>query len=162
MCGLWPLSGFFSKDAILAAAWHHSTTLFAVGVLVAFLTTFYMFRLVFVVFLGKAKSDRRRHAHESPPVMTWPLVVLAAAAVLGGFFGIAQFIIPLYPPGMESAPVFAPFEPFATAPFAAVLGLAAFAIGLAGGLRLLCRRGVRPAAGENGGRLPHSPRQILL
>jgi len=99
--------------------------------LVAFLTAFYMFRLFFVVFWGKPKSAAVEHAHESPRVMTWPLVFLAAASVLGGFFGIAQFITPLYSAGTESGPVFAPFEPFEKAPAAAVFGLAAFAIGLA-------------------------------
>jgi NADH-quinone oxidoreductase subunit L len=131
LCGLWPLSGFFSKDAILAAAWNNSKSLFAVGVFVAFLTSFYMFRLFFVVFLGKPKSDTAEHAHESPRVMTYPLIILAVASVLGGFFGIAHFITPFLSAGTEAAPIFAPFEPFRTAPLAAVLGLAAFAIGLA-------------------------------
>ncbi len=130
LCGLWPLSGFYSKDAILAAAYHGSMTLFAVGILVAFLTTFYMFRLVFVVFLGKAKSELVGHAHESPPVMTGPLVVLAIASVAGGFFGIAQFIQPQFFPQGAVAPVFSPFEPFKESPVAATLGLFAFAVGL--------------------------------
>jgi NADH-quinone oxidoreductase subunit L len=128
LCGVLPLSGFFSKDAILAAAWKGSMTLFAVGIVVAFLTTFYMFRLFFVVFLGKAKSDLTAHAHESPKVMTVPLVVLAVAAVGGGFFGIINFIAPQF--GETAPEIFAPFEPFHAAPMAASLGLAAFAVGL--------------------------------
>jgi len=131
LCGLWPLSGFYSKDAILSAAWEHDKALFAVGALVAFLTTFYMFRLFFVVFLGKAKSDLASHAHESPPVMAWPLVFLAAASVAGGFFGVAHFLAPQFAPGSEAVPIFAPFEPFETALKPALLGLSAFAIGLA-------------------------------
>jgi NADH-quinone oxidoreductase subunit L len=131
LCGLWPFSGFFSKDAILGAAYQHSMTLFAVGILVAFLTTFYMFRLVFVVFFGKAKSDLVHHAHESPPVMTGPLIVLAIASLAGGFFGILRFLQPQFSPMETPAPVFAPFEPFQQAPVAAILGLAAFGIGLA-------------------------------
>jgi len=128
LCGVWPLSGFFSKDAILAAAWKSSPTLFAVGIGVAFLTTFYMFRLFFVVFLGKAKSDLPGHAHESPMVMTLPLVVLAIASIFGGFFGIARLIAPQFD---EPAPeIFAPFEPFQAAPVAACLGLAVFFAGL--------------------------------
>ncbi len=66
LCGLWPLSGFFSKDGILGVAFDHNKALFAIAVFVAFLTTFYMFRLFFVVFLGNAKSDLPKHAHESP------------------------------------------------------------------------------------------------
>jgi NADH-quinone oxidoreductase subunit L len=131
LSGLWPFSGFFSKDAILGAAYQHSMTLFAVGILVAFLTTFYMFRLVFVVFLGKAKSDAVHHAHESPPVMTGPLIVLAIASVAGGFLGISRFLQPQFSPMETEVPVFAPFEPFQQAPVAAILGLAAFGIGLA-------------------------------
>jgi NADH-quinone oxidoreductase subunit L len=130
LCGLWPFSGFFSKDAILGAAYQHSMTLFAVGILVAFLTTFYMFRLVFVVFLGKAKSELAVHAHESPRVMTGPLIILAIASVAGGFFGISQFLQPQLSPNGTVGPVFAPFEPFKESPIAAGLGLAAFGIGL--------------------------------
>ena len=128
LCGVWPLSGFFSKDAILAAACNGSMTLFAVGILVAFLTTFYMFRLFFVVFLGGAKSDLPAHAHESPRVMTWPLIVLAIASVFGGFFGILQLIAPQF--GEPAPELFAPLEPFRAAPMAACDGLAAFAVGL--------------------------------
>ena len=57
---------------------------------VAFLTTFYMFRLVFVVFWGRAKSDLPAHAHESPPVMTYPLIGLAVASVVAGGLGIGS------------------------------------------------------------------------
>jgi NADH-quinone oxidoreductase subunit L len=128
LCGLWPFSGFFSKDGILAAAYNGSRTLFAIGILVAFLTTFYMFRLVFVVFLGKAKSELPAHAHESPPVMTGPLIILGFASVFGGFFGLAQWLAPQF--GDPSPAFFAPFETFRTAPIPAALGLAAFAIGL--------------------------------
>jgi NADH-quinone oxidoreductase subunit L len=129
LCGVWPLSGFFSKDAILAAAYNGSMTLFAVGILVAFLTTFYMFRLFFVVFLGKAKSGLPAHAHESPRVMTWPLIVLAVASVFGGFFGIGRLIAPQF--GEPAPDLFAPLEPFRAAPAAAFNGLLAFAVGLA-------------------------------
>ena len=88
LCGVPPLSGFYSKDAILAAAYEKSPVLFGIGVVVAFLTTFYMFRLVFVVFWGKAKSDLPAHAHESPRVMTYPLGILAVASVVAGVVGI--------------------------------------------------------------------------
>ncbi len=128
LCGVWPLSGFFSKDSILAAAYNGNITLFAVGILVAFLTTFYMFRLFLVVFLGKAKSDLPAHAHESPKVMTLPLIIWAVASVFGGFFGIFQLIAPQF--GKPGPEIFGPFEPFRAAPAAAWLGLAAFAAGL--------------------------------
>lgn len=82
LAGIWPLSGFFSKDAILLLAFHHNTALFVIAWLTAGLTAFYMGRLVWVVFFGKAKTK----AHESPLVMTLPMVVLAALSITSGWF----------------------------------------------------------------------------
>jgi NADH-quinone oxidoreductase subunit L len=127
LCGLWPLSGFYSKDGILAAAWKNSPTLFAVGVLAAFLTTFYMFRLVFVVFFGKSRSHLEGHPSKSR-LIAYPLVVLAFASVFGSV-GIKQFITPLFSPSAAKVPFFDLFEPFKESPMAATLGLAAFALG---------------------------------
>ncbi len=129
LCGVPPLSGFYSKDAILAAAYQHSTTLFAVGIFVAFLTTFYMFRLFFVVFHGKAKTELGSHPPKSR-LIAYPLVVLAVLSVAGGFFGIEQFLAGQFSPVAEVAPFFAPLAPFQRAPMAATLGLAAFAVGI--------------------------------
>jgi NADH-quinone oxidoreductase subunit L len=91
LCGVPPFSGFFSKDAILAVTLnpeHGSPVLFAIAVSVAVLTTFYMFRLVLVAFHGPAKSHGVEHAHESPKVMTLPLLGLAVPSVLAGFWGL--------------------------------------------------------------------------
>ncbi len=89
LCGVPPFSGFYSKDAILAQAWHaHNYLIFAVAVFVAALTAFYMFRLVFVAFLGEPKAHEAGHAHESPQVMLWPLRILATLSVVGGVIGI--------------------------------------------------------------------------
>ena len=84
IAGVPPFSGFFSKDEILVAAFHHNKLLFAVEYIVAGLTAFYMFRLYFSVFWGK---DRHYHhtPHESPLTMTIPLMFLAAASVFAGF-----------------------------------------------------------------------------
>jgi NADH-quinone oxidoreductase subunit L len=97
LCGVPPFSGFYSKDAILAQALEQAKTqpvvgypLFAIGVFIAALTTFYTFRLFFVVFFGKEKSDHAKHAHESPLVMTLPLVALAVFSFAGGFIGITN------------------------------------------------------------------------
>lgn len=90
LAGLPPLAGFWSKDEILAATFSNGFTgLYILGTLVAFLTAFYMFRLIFVAFFG----DRRAglHGHESPLTMTVPLLVLAALSVLAGFVG-APFV----------------------------------------------------------------------
>jgi NADH-quinone oxidoreductase subunit L len=91
LCGVPPFSGFYSKDAILAQCLGQKNyLLFGVGVFVAALTTFYTFRLFFVVFFGKEKSDHAKHAHESPLVMTLPLVILAVFSFAGGFIGITN------------------------------------------------------------------------
>jgi len=93
LCGVPPLSGFFSKDEIIAATLdphNGSLGLFILAVGVALLTTFYMFRLVFVAFLRPTKSREVGHAHESPRVMRLPLVVLAVFSALAGFLGIEQ------------------------------------------------------------------------
>ena len=75
------LSGFFSKDAILMEAYDHNPVLFTIGVLVAFLTAFYMTRCVVVVFLGKTRSDHAREAEEVPGEMITPLVILTVLSI---------------------------------------------------------------------------------
>ena len=98
LSGVPPFSGFYSKDSILAQALAQKNyVLFGVGVFVAAMTAFYTFRLFIVVFLGKEKSKAASHAHESPLVMTLPLLALALFAAVGGFIGVvnnygAQFI----------------------------------------------------------------------
>jgi len=133
LAGVWPLSGFFSKDAILAAAQHHSPPLFILGVVVAALTTFYMFRLVFVAFLGSERTHEAGHAHESPGVMIWPLRILAVFSVIGGVIGIEQIFRNVLSPehGEAAHGLVAQLAyPFQHAPVAATSGLVAFAIGL--------------------------------
>ena len=91
LSGVPPFSGFYSKDSILGQALEqHNYILFTVGAGVAGLTTFYMFRLFFVAFLGEPRTEKAKHAHESPAVMSLPLVVLAVLAVVGGFIGITN------------------------------------------------------------------------
>lgn len=93
LCGVPPLSGFFSKDEILAATLdpqHGSRALFVLGSLVAVLTTFYMFRLFLVAFLGDSRSPEAGQAHESPRVMTVPLVLLAVPSAVAGVVGIQK------------------------------------------------------------------------
>ncbi len=86
-------SGFYSKDAILVAAFHGNKMIFGLAVFVAFLTSFYMFRLFVVAFLGKPRSDSARDGQESPGVMTLPLVVLSVFSVIAGFpFFIGRFL----------------------------------------------------------------------
>lgn len=83
LSGIFPLSGFWSKDAILSEAYRHNQALFWIGLIAAFFTAFYMSRLFFLVFAGKPRSSAE--AHESPMSMTLPLIVLAVLAVAAGF-----------------------------------------------------------------------------
>jgi NADH-quinone oxidoreductase subunit L len=91
LSGIPPFAGFYSKDSILAQCLDQKNyLLFAVAVFVAGLTAFYTFRLFFVVFFGKEKTDHAKHAHESPLIITAPLVILAIFATVGGFIGITN------------------------------------------------------------------------
>jgi NADH-quinone oxidoreductase subunit L len=87
--GIPPLAGFFSKDTILGAAYEHSALLWMVGWLTAGLTAFYMFRLVNMTFFGNSRVDHEveHHIHESPRMMTIPLIVLAVLSIIGGWIG---------------------------------------------------------------------------
>src|SRR5438477_1575935 len=95
LIGCPPFSGFFSKDAILALAYERNMPIFMVGLLTAFLTAFYVIRLLVVVFFGNARSEIARQCNESPLVMTGPLIVLAFLATLGGFAFFARNFLAL-------------------------------------------------------------------
>ncbi len=86
MVGVIPLAGFWAKDEILAGAFHQSVLVWVVGIITAFLTSIYMFRLMFMTFWGETRADEttRAHVHESSAVMTVPLVLLAVPAALLG------------------------------------------------------------------------------
>jgi NADH-quinone oxidoreductase subunit L len=96
LAGVWPLSGFYSKDAILLLALEHDKALFVMAALTAFLTAYYMGRECFVVFFGKPRDHHAYdHAHESPLVMTAPLVFLAVLSIAGGWGNyIPHFLMP--------------------------------------------------------------------
>jgi NADH-quinone oxidoreductase subunit L len=127
-------SGFYSKDGILAQAAKSNQALFALGLLVAVLTSFYMFRLVFVVFFGPAKSEAAGHAHESPPVMAMPLRVLAVFSLIGGYIGVENVYARQFPgPETQHALSFGQqfIAPFVHAPVPALLGILAALAGFA-------------------------------
>ncbi|MBX2903431.1 MAG: NADH-quinone oxidoreductase subunit L [Chitinophagales bacterium] len=90
--GIPPFSGFFSKDEILAAAFEHNKILWITATVASLLTAFYMFRLVFLTFNTQFRGteEQKHHLHESPALITIPLVVLAALAVVGGAMGIPE------------------------------------------------------------------------
>ncbi|HWJ92051.1 MAG TPA: NADH-quinone oxidoreductase subunit L [Flavisolibacter sp.] len=92
IAGIPPLSGFFSKDSILLAAFEHNKVLYVIGLITAGLTAFYMFRLLFITFSGgfRGTEEQRHHVHESPAAMTIPLIVLAILSIIGGLVGIPE------------------------------------------------------------------------
>ena len=91
IAGIWPLSGFWSKDEILAASLQNQPILFYLAMITVFMTAFYMFRLVFLTFGGEYRgggAEAHGKPHESPSVMVMPMVVLAILAVVSGFWNV--------------------------------------------------------------------------
>jgi len=103
--GLFPLSGFWSKDEILGSAFAKGGFFFIlwfIGIVTALLTAFYMTRLIILTFFGEARWDEGVHPHESPPTMTVPLIILAALSAVAGLFntpvrlGLEHFLEPSF------------------------------------------------------------------
>jgi len=96
IAGIPPLSGFFSKDEILAAAFQASPIYYIFGLAGALMTAFYMFRLYTLTFLGEARfhEDEHHRVHESPWQMTVPLWILGILSVVGGWIGFPEWILP--------------------------------------------------------------------
>ena len=94
IAGIPGLSGFFSKDEILAGAFAKSPVLYAIGLGTALLTAFYMFRLYATTFKGKFRGthEQEHHLHESPAAMTVPLDYPGVLSVIGGYVGIPEFM----------------------------------------------------------------------
>jgi NADH-quinone oxidoreductase subunit L len=94
IAGIPGLSGFFSKDEILAATFAHSPIFYALALFGALMTAFYMFRLYVMTFRGSFRGthEQEHHLHESPAAMTIPLIVLAVLSILGGYVGIPAFM----------------------------------------------------------------------
>ncbi len=94
LAGVWPMSGFFSKEEILGSALESNPVFFAVLLLTAFMTAFYIFRAVFLTFAGRYRGTG--HPHESPAVMVVPMVILAVLALGSGWLnaggGFAAFL----------------------------------------------------------------------
>ncbi len=105
LAGIWPLSGFWSKDGILLESWNHTPEFFWLAMITVFMTAFYMFRAIFMTFFGEWKGGdpsglhhseddhghHEIHLHESPFVMVGPMVLLCVLAVISGwsFLGIS-------------------------------------------------------------------------
>src|SRR5579872_479197 len=96
--GVPPFSGFFSKDEILASAYRFAPWMYWVGVITAGITAFYVFRAFFLAFFGDYRGPQLAHeAHESPPSMAGPLVVLGLLSIGGGFIRIPAWLEPIFP-----------------------------------------------------------------
>src|SRR5881409_1218160 len=131
LIGCPPFSGFFSKDAILALAYECNTPIFAVALFTAFLTAFYVIRMLVIVFFGTPHSDIARESRESPPVMTVPLIVLALLAALGGFAFFARNFLTL--PVEKEVAILVP-----------TLAIVALIAGSGLAIALYCNRAVEP------------------
>jgi NADH-quinone oxidoreductase subunit L len=154
IAGIPGLAGFFSKDEILWQTWSSQggaqRFLYVIGIITASFTAFYMWRLMNMTFYGKSRvaHEVEHHIHESPRVMTVPLMLLAAGSVLGGWIGVPKvFHFPESWPSLEHwlAPVFAgPAQEVAEAAehhsAAAEWSLMALSVALAVGGILLARR----------------------
>ncbi len=115
IAGIFPFSGFFSKDEILWKAFSGGhPVLWGMGLLGAILTAFYMFRLVSLTFEGKPRWAQGKHPHEAPATMTIPLMVLAFLSVVGGLLGIPEslgggnalehWLEPVFRPALDRLP----------------------------------------------------------
>jgi NADH-quinone oxidoreductase subunit L len=144
IAGFPPFAGFFSKDSILLSAYQSENAgriLYAFGLLTALLTSFYMFRLIFLTFHGKPRFDEKKvHVHESPKSMLVPLMILAVLSTIGGwiaapaFWGdpdyFAKFLEPVFAQGAISAEAAAHALELPLAIVAVVTALLGFAIAL--------------------------------
>ena len=97
LAGIWPLAGFWSKDEVLAAALENQPVLFALAIITVFMTSFYMFRVVFLTFGGESRAPAHAEnshgtghgkPHESPAVMVVPMLILGVLAVVSGFWNV--------------------------------------------------------------------------
>ena len=137
--GIPPFSGFWSKDEILAAAWHEEKGVYILGIVAAFLTSVYIFRLIFITFLGKYRGgEAPQHGehvpaepHESPAIMVGPMTILAAGAIAAGLANLPGFSILGIPESWMSDLLTGHGEPFPTGIAVSSSLVAALGIGVA-------------------------------
>jgi NADH-quinone oxidoreductase subunit L len=90
IAGIFPLAGFWSKDEILMTAFHHNIALWVIGSIASILTAFYMFRLIYLTFFNsfRGTEEQKHHLHESPSLITVPLIILAILSFFGGIISL--------------------------------------------------------------------------
>ncbi|MBX9807859.1 MAG: NADH-quinone oxidoreductase subunit L, partial [Flavobacteriaceae bacterium] len=102
--GIFPLAGFWSKDEILMTAFHKNPTLWVIGSIASIMTAFYMFRLIYLTFfnLFRGTEEQKHHLHESPTLITLPLIILAILSFFGGIISLPghswlnEYLAPLF------------------------------------------------------------------
>ncbi len=160
IAGVPGLAGFFSKDEILWRAFSNPqgrTIIWVTGVIVAGMTAFYMFRLMFLTFYGQERIDphTREHVHESPRVMTVPLVFLAAGSALAGYLGLPawlgtnvfeRFLEPVFETAYQAPPDSAVHQTHQTEILLTVVSVTIAAIGIFLAYYFFIRRPEKPAA----------------
>lgn len=116
--GIFPLAGFWSKDEILMTAFHESPALWVIGSLASIFTAFYMFRLMFLTFFNdfRGTETQKSHLHESPALITIPLIVLAILAAIGGLISLPgnswlnHYLMPFFANQDHAAHILGPTE----------------------------------------------------
>ena len=102
--GIFPLAGFWSKDEILMTAFHANIALWVIGSIASILTAFYMFRLIYLTFFNsfRGTEEQKNHLHESPSLITLPLIILAILSFFGGIISLPghswlnEYLSPLF------------------------------------------------------------------
>jgi NADH-quinone oxidoreductase subunit L len=111
IAGIFPLSGFWSKDEILITAFEHNKVLWVIGSIASIMTAFYMFRLMYLTFFKEFRGteEQKHHLHESPSLITIPLIILAILSFIGGLISLPtnswlnDYLAPLFKKATEEA-----------------------------------------------------------
>ncbi len=131
--GIFPLAGFWSKDEILMTAFHANITLWVIGSIASILTAFYMFRLIYLTFFNsfRGTEEQKNHLHESPSLITFPLIILAILSFFGGIISLPghswlnEYLSPLFSKGTQEEHSFGTTEYvlMAIATIGAIIGI---------------------------------------
>jgi NADH-quinone oxidoreductase subunit L len=132
--GIFPLAGFWSKDEILMTAFHENKVLWVIGSIASIMTAFYMFRLIYLTFFNsfRGTEEQKHHLHESPSLITLPLIILAILSFFGGIISLPghswlnHYLAPLFSKGAHEAHTLGSTEYMlmAVATIGAIIGIA--------------------------------------
>ena len=132
--GIFPLAGFWSKDEILMTAFHANIALWVIGSIASIMTAFYMFRLIYLTFFNsfRGTEEQKRHLHESPSLITVPLIILAILSFFGGIISLPghswlhEYLAPLFAKAAHEEHTFgtAEYVLMAVATIGAIIGIA--------------------------------------